>query len=207
MSADTPARLALLRELRDEILLHYSSGRPVVAVDGLAGTGTDRFADELAESVAERGHAVVRARMTGFRQPRGERAAASGYGEWYDVDAFRDALVTPFRRGSDEGFSLAVVDASGDPAPDELSTTERDAVLIVDGPFLLQPSLAGLWNYAIALEVPREVAAERASSTEDGPSSDSQRLYVAEVRPRTRAVAIVDNTDVDAPVRRFADSC
>lgn len=206
MSADTPARLALLRELRDEILLHYSSGRPAVAVDGLDGTGTERFADDLAETFAERGHAVVRAGMNGFRPARGERPAELAYGDWYDLDAFRDALVMPFRRGAEDGFRLAVVDESGDPAGEEPSTTAPDAVLIVDGPFLLQSSLAGLWNYSIALEVPRETLAERATAS-DGASADTQRLYVAEVRPRTRAVAIVDNTDLDTPVRRFADSC
>lgn len=190
MSADTPARLALLRELRDEILLHYGSGRPIVAVDGLPGSGAAAVADALAATFADRDHAVVRASIDDF--PRGgETAPAEG-------ESFRDALATPFRRSSAEGFRLA-------PGAEQ-TTTDADAVLIVDGLFLLQPGLIGLWNYSVFVEVPREIAAERAGSAAV-PSEEDQRAYLGSVRPRTRAVAIVDNTDADAPVRRFADSC
>jgi uridine kinase len=213
MSADTSARLALQRELRDEILLHYGSGRPVVAVDGTAGSAA--FADGLAETFAERGHAVVRASIEGFLRPRGDAGGEPGYVDRYDDEAFRDALVSPFRRGAEKGFRLAVTDpATGAPVDAEPTTTASDAVLIVDGPFLHRPEVVGLWNYSVYLDVPQEIAAERAASLAAsasgpamGPSLDAQRSYRAEVRPRTRAVAIVDDTDVDAPVRRFADSC
>lgn len=201
MSADTPARLALLRELRDEILLHYGTGRPAVAVDGLAGSGTDRFADDLAATFAERGHAVVRADLSGFRATReeapvGAATGAADYAEWFDADAFRDAIATPFRRGDADL-----------PAAGGATGVAADAVLLVDGPFLLQPALVGLWNYSVFVEVPREVAAERTAGDADAPSADVQRAYVGAIRPRTRAIAIVDNTDADAPVRRYADSC
>jgi uridine kinase len=224
MSADTPARLALLRELRDEILLHYSSGRPVVAVDGLDGAGKTTFADALAETFAEREHAVVRASIDGFHRPKIERyragrdSAEGFYRDSFDYDAFRAELVSPFRRGGDTPFRTAIFDVGADRAVDlEPSTAPSDAVLIVDGIFLHRPELVGLWNYSIFLDVPREVAAARLATREgtdpdpDAPSNarytQGQRLYVAEVRPRTRAVAIVDNTDVERPVRRFADSC
>ncbi|RUR01134.1 uridine kinase [Labedella endophytica] len=224
MSADTPARLALLRELRDEILLHYSTGRPVVAVDGLDGAGTTVFADALAATFAERDHAVVRASIDDFHRPSAERYAVGRdspegfYRDSYDYQAFRDELITPFRRGGDESFRTAVFDVEEDrPVEGEPSIAPPDAVLIVDGIFLHRPELIGLWNYSINLEVPREVAAARVAerdgtdSDPDAPSNarytQGQRLYVAEVRPRTRAVAIVDNADPGVPVRRFADSC
>lgn len=224
MSADTPARLALLRELRDEILLHYSSGRPTVAVDGLDGAGKTVFANELAATFAERDHAVIRASIDGFHRPREERyrvgrdSAEGFYRDSYDYESFRDALVTPFRRGGDASFRTALFDVAADHALDlPPETAPADAVLIVDGIFLHRPELVGLWNYSIFLEVPREVAAARLAERDgtdpdvDAPSNarytQGQRLYVAEVRPRTRAVAIIDNTDLDAPVRRFADSC
>jgi uridine kinase len=209
MSADTPARLALLRELRDEILLHYGSGRPAVAVDGLDRVATGRFADDLAATFAERGHAVVRASLDGFRRTGGADAASTpaGFGDRYDVDAFRAELVTPFRSGGDTGFQLATVDDDGRPLESPLATTEPDAVLLVDGAFLLQPALIGTWNYSIFLEVPLDVVAERTASDPNAPSEDERRAYVAQVRPRTRAVAIVDGADADGPVRRYADSC
>lgn len=224
MSADTPARLALLRELRDEILLHYGSGRPVVAVDGLDGAGKTIFADALAATFAERDHAVVRASIDGFHRPSAERyrvgrdSPEGYYRDSYDYDAFRSELVTPFRAGGDTPFRTAVFDADADrPVDERLETAPSDAVLVVDGIFLHRPELVGLWNYSVYLDVSRETAAARVAER-DGTDADpdaasnrryaeGQRLYIAEVRPRTRAVAIIDNSDVDAPVRRFADSC
>ena len=209
MSADTPARLALLRELRDEILLHYGSGRPAVAVDGLDRAATGRFADDLAATFAERGHAVVRASLDGFRRTpdAGESSTAVGFADRYDVDAFRAELVTPFRRGGEAGFRLATADDDGRPDERPLATTEPDSVLLVDGAFLLQSALIGTWNSSIFLEVPLDLVAERTASDPNVPSADELRAYVAQVRPRTRAVAIVDGSDADAPVRRYADSC
>lgn len=180
MSADTEPRLEVLRELRDEVLHNYGSGRPIVAIDGIDGAGTAVFADDLAAVFAETGHAVVRASAVGF-------PAAGGDSGVLDEATFRSALVAPFRAGGDTSFRTA---ADGEP-----TTAPVDAVLLLDGPFLHLAELVGIWNYSVFLEVPSQSA------------PDEQRRYLATVRPRTRAVAIVDNVDPDRPVRRFADSC
>ncbi len=181
MTIETPTRLSLQRELRDEVLLHYGSGRPVVAVDGLDGSGTAAFADGLAEAFRSAGHAVERAGLVDF-PGAGDRGDAQ-----VDAEAFRRIHVTPFRRGGDATFRTR-------PDGDE-RTAPADTVLIVDGPFLHGPDLLGIWNYSVFLDVPSASAPEE------------QRRYLAAVRPRTRAVAIVDNVDPERPVRRFADSC
>jgi uridine kinase len=180
MSAATEPRLEVQRELRDEVLHNYGSGRPIVAIDGVDAAGTADFADGLAAAFAEVGRAVVRASASGFP------AGGDGSGP-LDEAILRSALVTPFRAGGDSAFRTAA-----DAAP---QTSPVDAVLLLDGPFLHSPELVGIWNYSIFLEVPGASAPEE------------QRRYLATVRPRTRAVAIIDNTDPERPVRRFADSC
>jgi uridine kinase len=88
-----------------------------------------------------------------------------------------------------------VLDAATDsPAEPRSLTGPDDAVLVIDGPYLNRPELSGFWNYSVWVDVDAEPPA-------------AQQLYVREVSPRTRATAIVDNTDVEHPRRSFADSC
>jgi uridine kinase len=186
MSADTNPRLEVLRELRDEVLHNYGAGRPLIAVDGIDGAGTTAFADDLAAVFAEVGHSAERADVDDFRSTDG---AASLESHGLDEAAFRSALVVPFRAGGDTRYRTSAATGADE------RTAPADTVLIVAGPFLHRPGLVGLWNYSVFLEVPSQSA------------PDDHRRYLAEVRPRTRAVAIVDNAEPDRPVRRFADSC
>ncbi|RWZ46551.1 hypothetical protein ELQ90_13965 [Labedella phragmitis] len=186
MSAATNPRLEVLRELRDEVLHNYGTGRPLVAVDGIDGAGTTAFADDLAAVFAEVGHPTERADVDDFRSGDTEASAESHF---LDEAAFRSALVIPFRAGGETSYRTSAT------AGVEEKTAPADTVLIVAGPFLHRPGLVGLWNYSVFLEVPSQSA------------PDDERRYLAEVRPRTRAVAIVDNADPERPVRRFADSC
>jgi uridine kinase len=186
MSAATNPRLDVLRELRDEVLHNYGAGRPLIAVDGIDGAGTTAFADELAAVFAEAGHSAERADVDDFRSAD---TASSVESHGLDEAVFRSALIVPFRAGGDTPFRTSA--AAG--APEKAAPA--DTVLIVSGPFLHRPGLVGLWNYSVFLEVPSQSA------------PDDQRRYLADVRPRTRAVAIVDNADPERPVRRFADSC
>jgi uridine kinase len=72
-----------------------------------------------------------------------------------------------------------------------------DAILVVDGPRINEPALAGLWNFSVWLDGGSSAAA----------AETEQERYIREVSPRRIATAIVDNTDEDHPRRRFADSC
>ncbi len=218
MTRWTPAQRETLDGLADEFLQHYARGRTTLAIDGIDGAGKTVFADALAERLDRRGHTVVRASVDGFHRPRAERHArgvdsAEGfYRDSYDYDVFRRMLVEPFRLGGSTGFVTEAFDLRAD-APVELrwETTQADATLVVDGIFLNRPELRGLWNFSVWLDVPREVAEARLLER-DGASGQEryrggQALYLAEADPRSRATAIVDNTDPLAPQRIFADRC
>lgn len=228
MRLPTTPVTALQRDLRDEVRHNYRAGRVLLAVDGVDGSGKTTFADALADVFAEDGSAVFRASIDGFHRPRAERYArgagsAEGfYRDSYDYSTFRRVLVDPFRDGAQTGaatgFQLETFDVVRD-APIEAAwvTAPRDAVLIVDGIFLLRPELRGLWNWSLWLEVSPEVAYARMALRDgcdpdpDHPSNARYRqgllLYQREARPSAAASAIVDNNDVAAPFRLYRDFC
>lgn len=220
----SPARRELLESLVREYAHHYGRGRTVLAVDGPDGAGKTSFADDLALAFERQGFAVFRASIDDFHRPREQRYRAGRYSpEGYYRDAFdyallRRVLLEPFRMGGSTGFQLRAFDLARDvPVESEWVTGPADAILILDGVFLNRPELRGAWNWSVWLDaapevrLARMVARDGADPRPDAESNrryaDAQRRYVREARPNTTADAIVDNTDADDPVRRYADYC
>lgn len=219
MAQWTPLKRDTLDSLADEFLHNYAKGRTLLAVDGIDGAGKRPFADALAERLGRGGHAVFRASVDRFHKPRAERyvrgedSAEGYYRDSFDYDLFRRVLIEPFKLGGSTGFVTAAFDVERDrPIEMDWKTGPQDATLIVDGAFLNRPELRGLWNWSIWLEASDEQAAARLFEL-DGAAGQSpryaggQKLYLAEANPRTRASAIVDNSDPEHPRRVFADSC
>lgn len=207
-----------------EFAQHYAHGRTALAVDGPDGAGKTTFADDLAAAFRRQGFEAFRASIDDFHQPRerryrdGRHSATGYYRDAFDYSLFRRVLAEPFRMGGSTGFQLRGFDLARDvPFEADWATGPADALLIVDGVFLHRPELRGLWNWSIwldadpAVRLSRMVARDGADPDPDAESnrrySDAQRLYVRDVHPHTSAAAIIDNTDPDAPVRRYADYC
>ncbi|GAB3617877.1 uridine kinase [Okibacterium endophyticum] len=220
----TTPRIALLRELRDEITHNYPRGRVIVAVDGVGGSGTARFADGLAEVFREADHTAFRASIDDFHRPREDRyrrgkdSPEGFYVDSFDYSLLRRVLIEPFRFGGSAGFQLVGFDEMRDTMEEARWVTgPKDAVLIVDGVFLHRPEIRGAWNYSVWLDVPFDVAYSRLhSSIGADPRPDAmsnaryvggQTLYRAEVNPARAAGVIIDNVDEDHPRRTFLDSC
>jgi uridine kinase len=218
------ARRELLESLVAEFAHHYAKGRTTFAVDGPDAAGKTRFADDLALAFGRAGFTAFRASIDDFHQPREYRYRAGRYSpEGYYRDAFdysilRRVLLEPFRMGGSTGFQLAAFDLKRDaPVASEWVTGPADAVLIVDGVFLNRAELRGAWHFSIWLDadpkvrlarmVERDGADPNPKAASNTRYSQAQRLYVRDAQPNTAANAIVDNTDPDAPVRRFADYC
>lgn len=200
MELVTTPRVAFLRGLADEILAHYGRGRMIVAIDGPLQSGKTRFGDDLGAVLRERGHAVFRASMEGFHRSRAEQAQ---FGEdsparylryGFDESALRRVLVDPFRMGGSTAFVTRVFDPARDAwVEPKWLTGPHDAILVIDGRFLLRERLAGLWDYRIALD--------------GDPTDPADVLAYAERDPRLVASAVVDVADPEHPRRRFLDSC
>lgn len=219
MAPWTPAKKAVLAALSAEILSLYGGGRVVIAVDGMAGAGTSGFAADLAATLASTGRAVFQASLDDFHRSRAERTARGAassegyYRDSFDYSTLRRVLLEPFKLGGSTAFVTAAFDYHRDaPVQSKWRTGPQDAILVVDGLFLNRPELAGLWNYSIWLDVPRELAEQRLLER-DGPGDNLERdrggheLYAAEVNPRAAASAIIDARDLEHPRRVFADSC
>lgn len=194
----------LQRALRGQVRQHYPAGRIVLAIDaGAADAGP--FADGLAAVFAEDDAAVFRASLADFRRPRLEReargadSAVGRYRDTYDLSTLRRVLLDPFRLGGSTGFQLAAFDALRDaPVESDWVTAPRDAVLVVDGEFLLRPELRGAWNWSLWLQLPAEP---------DELAREAQALYEREAQPRIAASALVDASDPEHPTRVFGDFC
>jgi uridine kinase len=192
--------------LADDILHNYGKGRVIIAVDGLDGVGRSEFADALAAQLGIGHRAVFRASMDDFQNSRATREAKGvdtfegAYRNTFDYVTFKRMLVEPFRSpGSIGSFVLQAFDEERDvPFEPKWTSGPADAMLIVDGIYLNRPELKGIWNFSIWVE------GEQAA---DGPDAEVEQLYIDEASPRTSATAIIDNTDVEHPRRRFADSC
>lgn len=218
------ARRGVLEQLAGEILQHYSRGRSSVAVDGRDGAGAAGFADDLAVALRHHGATVFRASVEDFHRPREQRWRAGRYSpEAYYRDAFdyptlRRVLLDPFRMDVGAGFTLRAFDLAADRAfESEWISGPPDAILLVDGVLLQRPELGGVWNYVVYLDIGARLALERSAArtgmTADPDSPEwrrslgAQERYEREVHPRTRASAVVDIVDPDAPFRIFSDFC
>jgi uridine kinase len=188
MLPPTPRVLAL-REIVAEVRALAPRGRVIVAVDG--GGGTAAFADDLAAVFREAGSDTHRASVRDFHRSRADRTllgpetSTGFYRDAFDYVTLRRVLIDPFRMAGSAGFQTAAFDEARDvPLASRWETAGPDAVLVIDGEFLLRPELRREWNASVLLVN----APERA-------------IYAEEARPREVATILVDESDPSAPVR------
>ncbi|WP_308799799.1 nucleoside/nucleotide kinase family protein [Agromyces silvae] len=192
MELVTTPRVRFLRAVADVVLERYGRGRMIVAVTGPAGAEASRFADDLRDVLAERDHTVFRAHLDDFHRSR-EAQSAFGpdtperyvrYG--FDESALLRSLVEPFRMGGSAAFVTRVLDAARDAwVEPKWITGPEDAILVIDGRFLLRDRLARLWDYRIAI---------------DGePTDPADVIAYAERDPRTVADLVLDLSDPGHP--------
>jgi uridine kinase len=182
-------RVLLLRDVVETILAAAPLGRVVVAVDG--GGGTGNFSDDLADVLREAGKDAFRASIADFHRPRAERlrfgreTAQDYYRSSFDYVTLRRVLLDPFRFAGSAGFQTAAYDEARDvPVESRWDTAGPDAVLVIDGEFLLRPELRSEWGASVLLV--------------NAPESE---VYEREARPREVADILVDEADPAHPVR------
>lgn len=182
-------RVQLLREVVSSIRVASPLGRVVVAVDG--GGGTAAFADDLADVFREAGVDAFRASIGDFHRPRAARTRYGAetpedyYRSSFDYVTLRRVLLDPFRMAGSAGFQTAAFDDVRDqPVESSWETAGPDAVLVIDGEFLLRPELRGEWSASVLLV-----------------NAPERELYESEARPAEVADILVDDSDPAHPVR------
>ncbi|RLQ01775.1 hypothetical protein EAD96_23465 [Micromonospora sp. BL1] len=191
-----------------------------VAVDGPPAAGKTTLADELAAVLRARGRYVIRATVDDFLFPRarryrrGEFSAEGCYVDTHDHGALKRVLLDPLGPGGDRRFRRTVYDHATDTVlSPPLTTAPADAVLIVDGVFLLRPELVDRWELRVFVSTALDRTVDRAviREREVSPRADverrwrerylpAQRLYFATARPVEHADVVVHNDDPAQPI-------
>lgn len=221
-----PAPASSVRqELLDALARRIVAIRPNrlrVVVDGYTASGKTSFGHELAAAIRAHGRPTMRASFDDFKKPWSD-AREKGYdrlsGEGYyrnapDFESARNLLLGPAGPDGSGVVALCAHDPlTGKDRRGVIVEAPRDAVLIVDAVFGMRPEYDDFWDYRIWIDVSPELALARgiARDAEMEGSDEAERLhreryhvaekiYIAEVNPKAKADAIVDNTDFANPV-------
>ena len=210
MSSRAPRLAEIVRRI-----LPLKYGLPtLVAVDGLTASGKTTLANELATIVRLAGRPAIRASADDFhrndeaRHHRGRFSPEGYYEDSFDYDGLVRLLLTPLGSGGNRRF--VTTNQPDTPA----WTAANNAILIVDGVFLLRPELEAWWDYSIFVDISRELSMERGVARDTGVLGDEaevrklyeerylpgEALYMERVNPRAKANVIVDNTDPSEPL-------
>lgn len=195
-----------------------------VAIDGVDASGKTNLADRLVPLIENRNRPVMRASIDDFHNPkkvRYQRGLDSPEGYYYDsfnYEALQRDLLIPLGPHGDRQCRLAVFNLKDDsPTHGAWYKAPADAILLMDGIFLLRPELIPYWDFSIFLDVDFSISVPRAVQR-DITSGDQKRntnfiqmryerryvpgqqLYFRKARPRQQASIIVNNNDDWNPV-------
>ena len=196
------------------ILGTIGTGRRLLAVDGVDGSGKTIFAAKLAAQIRDRPVIVIHAddflNPSHVRHAKGRASPEGFWNDTYNYAALHDRVLAPLGPQGDGCY----VPASYDPATDRTVPVEAclaplNALVLVEGMFLHRDELASRWDSSVFLDVPfTETAARMAIRNGSNPDPDhptmdrymgGQRLYFEAARPWERATFVVDNSDVASP--------
>src|SRR5215469_2129549 len=217
---DKGTRGELLGQLAGAIESVTTSHPLRVAVDGPPAAGKTTLADELAQLLRTRDREVIRASTEGFqllraqRYRRGEFSAEANYHDSFDYDTLRQVLLDPLGPDGDRRYKHSVYDLDTDTAVSPpVTTATANAVLLLDGVFLLRPELIDRWDLSIFVSAAFEQILDRARIRDLarlGSTAEverrfrtryipAQKLYFAAARPTDHADIIVHNDEPQRP--------
>jgi uridine kinase len=146
-----------------------ASSRPtLIAVDGPDASGKTTLADEIARACPSQGRPVVRIQADHFLQSptlryrQGRDSPVGFFEDTYDLDALVQRVLVPLIEG-DQRIVRRHYDRERDgPFGDPLERVPSNALVIVDGLFLLRRELRRFWDLSIFLEVTENERLRRA---------------------------------------------
>lgn len=204
-----------------DLILRVERPHPLrVAIDGIDTAGKTTLADALVAPIEACDRSVMRASIDGFHHPRAERYRRGAdsphgyYADSFDLDTLINVLLVPLGPHGDRNCRLRTFDFRTDtPLQEPPQYGPKDAVLLLDGVFLLRPELNPYWDFSIYVQVDFNVALQRAIRRDQqllGPPGaveeryqrryfPAQRIYLDTVQPHQHADVIVDNNDPGNP--------
>ncbi len=211
-----------LVSLLADIILNIACDHPLrVAIDGVDAAGKTCLAEELARFLeAEHTRQIIQASVDGFHNPRairrrqGSLSPEGFYRDSYNYPILIRSLLAPLGPGGNRRFRTAAFDYRRDaPLPAELRQAQEDAILLMDGIFLLRPELRQHWDLSIFLQADFEQTLPRGAVRDAGLFGSraaaeeryqkryipGQKLYLREARPLDKADIVIDNNTIHKP--------
>lgn len=192
-----------------------------IAVDGVDAAGKTFFADEISTALRDNRRQVICASVDGFHHPkairrrRGSLSPEGFYYDSYDYAALVENLLSPLGPNGSRRYITASFDLKKD---ESLTTTpliaSRDAVLIMDGIFLLRPQLFAYWDLTIYLHADFKDTLQRGVQRDTDRFGSikkteeryrlryipGQKIYLNQVNPLDKADILIDNSILDNPI-------
>jgi uridine kinase len=181
------------------------SGRPLVAISGIDGSGKTTVASGVAARLDERGRHAALINLDDWRTPARVRftdvdPAAHFLDHAYRFDDLFDLLLTPLVRDGSIDLAMARYPSGADePESHHLAFAHVDVVL-VEGIFLLQTGIRERFDRTYWLDCPPDVARTRAldRNQEDREPGDLRRDYETIYQPAQRLHAERDDPATSA---------
>ncbi|TCC54432.1 uridine kinase [Kribbella pittospori] len=193
-----------------ELIVNVTQAHPVrVAVDGPDTAGKTTLADELAVALSGV-RPTIRATVDDYIRPTVQPAGY--FDDNFDLAALTTELLIPLGPDGDRHYRTA--DGTTGTAP-------PNAVLLVDGVFLLQSALRPYWDFTIYLHIDEPEMLRRGilrdQAQDGGPDAvrhqfETQyipgwRTYQAQHNPTTAATITINNQDPTHPEIREHTTC
>ena len=204
-----------------EIILEKPCVHPLrVAIDGVDAAGKTSLAEELTLALQTQPRQVIHTSVDGFHQPKavrrqlGDLSPEGFYRDSYNYDALIENLLAPLGPCGSLQYRTAIFDVRADKSLDiPFQTAKSNAILLVDGIFLLRKELLSWWDLTIFLEISFETTVARGSERDKshlGSVAEArkryleryvpgQKLYFQEAHPLDKADIVIDNNDLMHP--------
>ncbi len=191
-----------------------------VGIDGVDAAGKTTLAGELAVVIKGAGREVIRASIDGFHNPehirrqQGDLSPKGFYQDSFNYAGAIEALLAPLGPGGNRQYITALFNhRKNQSVQTPIQTAAEDAILLMDGIFLLRPELRPYWDVTLYLQVnfsntiPRGVARdtglygspEKATTRYLKRYVPGQELYHADAHPLDTADIIIDNNNLEKP--------
>ena len=191
-----------------------------VAIDGVDAAGKTMLANELALCLRSAQQEVIQASVDDFHHPekirrqKGPLSPEGFYRDSYNYPALIENLLLPLGPNGNRQYRTASFDLHRDrPVNQPFKTAPADAILLVDGIFLLRPELLPYWDLTIYIEADFTTTVQRGIARDEEIFGSilkaahryreryvpGQKLYLQESNPLDRADIIIENNQIDTP--------
>ena len=212
---------AALIEAVVEIILTSQCNHPLrVAVDGVDASGKTTFVSEIAQEIAKNGGSVIRVSVDDFHNPKairlkkGDLSPEGFYLASYDYQALISWVLIPLGPKGNRQYRSACHDLVTDqPIDPPWQLAPKDAIVLIDGIFLLRPLLLPYWDLKIYLDVDFEESLKRGINRDAEILGSKvvaalryqkryipgQKIYFGEAHPLDKADILIDNCKLETP--------